>query len=192
MSLVPHTVASRPSVDFLNSLWTDHRGSGRLNDSLRDASWQRWFLGRWGFDLDSGSGAQGLDGAAGGREALRALLEAWADGHAAPRYAVAVLEAAVGEVRGRLSIEVAGAWPAVGFEPGRRDWAWVFAEVVRDAVGLIATGEARRLKVCGNPNCTWLFYDESRNVSRRWCDAATCGNLLKVRAHRARRAGVGS
>jgi len=32
----------------------------------------------------------------------------------------------------------------------------------------------------------WAFYDESKNRSRRWCSAAECGNLIKVRRFRER------
>ncbi|WIB37118.1 CGNR zinc finger domain-containing protein [Curtobacterium sp. MCJR17_043] len=35
-----------------------------------------------------------------------------------------------------------------------------------------------------------MFYDSSRGGTRRWCSMQRCGNRAKVRAHRARRAGV--
>jgi predicted RNA-binding Zn ribbon-like protein len=41
-----------------------------------------------------------------------------------------------------------------------------------------------RLRRCGNSTCYWLFIDETRNHSRRWCEMASCGNVLKVRRHR--------
>jgi predicted RNA-binding Zn ribbon-like protein len=51
----------------------------------------------------------------------------------------------------------------------------------RSALGLIASDETERLKVC--PNCEWLFIDRSRNRSRTWCDMAVCGNRAKARLH---------
>jgi len=45
-----------------------------------------------------------------------------------------------------------------------------------------------RLKVCANPDCGRAFYDSSRNRSARWHSMATCGNRLKGRAYRRRRA----
>jgi len=62
----------------------------------------------------------------------------------------------------------------------------VLAEVIASAAEVLATGEPMRLKICANPGCTWLFWDESRNLSRRWCDPRTCGNLITVRAFRRR------
>jgi predicted RNA-binding Zn ribbon-like protein len=38
-----------------------------------------------------------------------------------------------------------------------------------------------RIKIC--PNCHWLYFDESRNRSRRWCDMTVCGNRAKAQRH---------
>ena len=38
----------------------------------------------------------------------------------------------------------------------------------------------RRLKVCKNPGCRWLFVDRTKNQSRVWCDMSACGNRAKV------------
>src|SRR6266850_3790917 len=43
-----------------------------------------------------------------------------------------------------------------------------------------------RLKLCGSPSCRWVFYDQSRNRSSRWCKMASCGNRQKARRFRAR------
>jgi predicted RNA-binding Zn ribbon-like protein len=43
-----------------------------------------------------------------------------------------------------------------------------------------------RLKLCGDPQCRWAFYDLSRNHSSRWCDMASCGNRQKARRFRKR------
>ncbi len=48
-------------------------------------------------------------------------------------------------------------------------------------------GSWSHLKVCGNSDCRWVFYDRSRNQQGHWCDMAVCGNRLKNRAFRARR-----
>ncbi|MCW3020599.1 MAG: hypothetical protein JWN10_2907 [Solirubrobacterales bacterium] len=56
--------------------------------------------------------------------------------------------------------------------------------IVRDAQ---EHGSWRRLKVCGNAECRWVFYDRSRNQRGHWCEMAVCGNRLKNRAFRARR-----
>ena len=50
----------------------------------------------------------------------------------------------------------------------------------------LADDAAHRLRVCGNPNCRWVFVDRSPTGRRRWCDMRTCGNQAKVARHRAR------
>lgn len=51
---------------------------------------------------------------------------------------------------------------------------------------VLALGDERdRLRHCGNPLCTWLFIDRSRNAGRVWCEMAVCGNRVKVGRHRA-------
>jgi hypothetical protein len=51
---------------------------------------------------------------------------------------------------------------------------------------VIAVGERERLRVCEAPDCRSVLVDLSRNRSRRYCDARTCGNRLHVAAYRAR------
>jgi predicted RNA-binding Zn ribbon-like protein len=44
-----------------------------------------------------------------------------------------------------------------------------------------------RLKACRNPPCSVIFYDSSKNQSRVWHNTSVCGNLINLRASRARR-----
>jgi len=39
--------------------------------------------------------------------------------------------------------------------------------------------------------CGWLFLDETRNRSRRWCSMKDCGNRAKARRHYRRRRAEG-
>jgi predicted RNA-binding Zn ribbon-like protein len=57
--------------------------------------------------------------------------------------------------------------------------------ITRDAQ---ADGSWDRMKLCGNPDCQWAFYDRSHSRRGAWCDMASCGNRLKNRNLRARRA----
>jgi predicted RNA-binding Zn ribbon-like protein len=59
---------------------------------------------------------------------------------------------------------------------------------IRDAQ---ADGSWDRMKLCGNPDCLWAFYDRSHSRQGAWCDMASCGNRLKNRSLRARRARAG-
>jgi predicted RNA-binding Zn ribbon-like protein len=61
-------------------------------------------------------------------------------------------------------------------------------------VAAIDAGTWRRLKAC--PDCRWVFYDNTRNRSKRWClmyaggpEGRACGTIAKVRRYRDRQAG---
>ena len=51
---------------------------------------------------------------------------------------------------------------------------------------VIAAGERERLRRCEAPDCDQVLVDLSRNRSKRYCDARTCGNRLHVAAYRER------
>jgi predicted RNA-binding Zn ribbon-like protein len=51
--------------------------------------------------------------------------------------------------------------------------------IVHAAVDLLTHGPLERVKTCGN--CRWLFLDQSRNHSRRWCRMDECGIQMKHR-----------
>lgn len=40
-----------------------------------------------------------------------------------------------------------------------------------------------RVRECANDKCLWLFLDESKNGTRRWCSMKACGNRAKAHRH---------
>jgi predicted RNA-binding Zn ribbon-like protein len=40
-----------------------------------------------------------------------------------------------------------------------------------------------RVRRCANEKCLWLFLDDSKSASRRWCSMSVCGNRAKARRH---------
>jgi predicted RNA-binding Zn ribbon-like protein len=58
--------------------------------------------------------------------------------------------------------------------------------VAKSAAEVLTSEEASRLRVCEanlSQECDWLFIDETRNCSRRWCSMKDCGNRAKARRH---------
>lgn len=78
---------------------------------------------------------------------------------------------------------------ALDFPDTDRGLDGVLLVVVRSAAELLASSSVERVRQCDAPDCSWLFLDESRNRSRRWCDMSSCGNRAKARRHYARRRG---
>ena len=63
--------------------------------------------------------------------------------------------------------------------PPPRELADPLLPITHAAVELLTSGPLDHLKVCGN--CRWLFLDQSRNHSRRWCSMDECGTQMKQR-----------
>lgn len=60
--------------------------------------------------------------------------------------------------------------------------------ILRSAIRLLTEGEHSRIGQCADDRgCGYLFYDTSRNRSRRWCTMSSCGNRAKSQRHYARR-----
>jgi predicted RNA-binding Zn ribbon-like protein len=61
--------------------------------------------------------------------------------------------------------------------------------ITRSAVDLLVSGDPARIKDCptGGEGCGWLFYDTSKNNSRRWCSMRGCGVPAKQRRRAERR-----
>ncbi|RRO16942.1 zf-CGNR multi-domain protein [Saccharopolyspora rhizosphaerae] len=51
---------------------------------------------------------------------------------------------------------------------------------------LLITGEVERVKRCPAEDCGWVFWDSTKNRSRRWCSMQVCGNRQKARTFAAR------
>ena len=57
-------------------------------------------------------------------------------------------------------------------------------EALAEEAELLTSGRLDRIRECpGLDGCGWLFYDTSRNGSRRWCSMEGCGNRAKGRRH---------
>ena len=117
------------------------------------------------------------------REALYAIFSSVATGEAPEGEAVALLNDALPEAMGAFRLAPA--------RPGL-EWEWalsgaglhgILAPLVKDAAELLTSPEVGRIRECESETCAWLFLDQSRNRSRRWCDMNTCGNRAKARRH---------
>jgi predicted RNA-binding Zn ribbon-like protein len=62
----------------------------------------------------------------------------------------------------------------------------VLGEVLAAIVRAEHDGTWSRLKICSSAECRYVYYDRSKNGSRRWCSMRVCGNRSKTRAYRER------
>ena len=67
-------------------------------------------------------------------------------------------------------------------------WTWNIAErpieailgpITFSALSLLSQADLARVKQCPGVDCGWLFFDKTKNNSRRWCEMEVCGNRAK-------------
>lgn len=55
--------------------------------------------------------------------------------------------------------------------------------IAQAAVDFFCNYDLSLIKKCANPDCVLIFYDNSKNGTRRWCSQKACGNRMKVNAY---------
>jgi len=92
------------------------------------------------------------------------------------------LNAALAEALPHLKIVPSGSDFSLTWEdtaaPDRMLWL-----VAQSAMHLLTEDDVEYVKQCSGDGCSWLFHDQTRNHSRRWCSMEHCGNRMKMRRH---------
>jgi predicted RNA-binding Zn ribbon-like protein len=119
------------------------------------------------------------------RDDMDEIFRALAEGSAPPDPALRRLQLAYLEAlaHGRLAADAEGyswAWDAGG-DPLAPLWP-----IVEAAVGLLTARPAGQVQPC--QACRFLFVDQSKNGSRRWCSMEDCGKAAKIARYLERRA----
>jgi predicted RNA-binding Zn ribbon-like protein len=173
--------AGRLSLDLCSTLLWRHRAPSEQLRSPAD-------LGRWLEEAGlrpapTSTGEDDLRAALELREAVYAMVHAHLEGKRFTSAQVAIVNAAAAHATPtpRISRNNKVSWAA--------DEAALacLACVARDAIELLTSPLAGRVRECAAPDCAFLFLDTSRPGRRRWCAMNRCGNRQLVREHRERR-----
>jgi predicted RNA-binding Zn ribbon-like protein len=195
--MTPHPdfafIGGDPAADFVNT--ADWTGQGPANERLPDyAALVRWAaeaglvppataerLRRAGAARPRQAAAVHA-GALRVREVLRALLAGTASGRRVSG-PLRQLNALLGETMGRRELveSVPARWTWRGMDQRLDSVLW---PVIRSAAELLASPEAKQVRMCAGPECGWVYVDRSRNGLRRWCRMRTCGTREKSRRRR--------
>ncbi len=170
-------------LDFCNTF--DHHHSSPAYDFIPD----RATLLRWGQaagilpeDLQNGNSNDQEAFA----EALRArllifqLFEPFSRSDRPADAVLAAFNSLLQETASRMNIVRTGQRYVLAY-PAEDPLEKLIGEVVQSAADLLISKQAVQVKQCAG--CGWLFYDSTRNRSRRWCDMRVCGNKAKARRH---------
>ncbi|AIQ67360.1 CGNR zinc finger domain-containing protein [Paenibacillus graminis] len=176
--------------DFINSYWRDWRTGDRSKDKdkLQDQEWLAAWLEQHSLRAELPVKPKQLEQLQQLRSLLREAVQKLVKGCPLDRD---LLERMNGYMlMGPVIRQVA--WNADGkaeisFLPQRSDWEQVMAEIASSFAAALAEKETSRFRICENPDCLWVYYDDTRNRSKRYCDDKLCGNLMKVRRFRARK-----
>jgi predicted RNA-binding Zn ribbon-like protein len=201
-------------IDFVNSEWYD--GHGRLVDRLPKPQWLSAFRRRWGFGgrrssasdeehahtyfrpesgpleetpppaRSSGPRRRTLEELRALRSLLRGIVETVAAGRKITAGEIKQLNAFLEKADMHHRIKESAGELRLETIPMVDDNEALVGSIALSAAEFFASGDRQRLKICGNSGCRWVFYDNSKNRSRRWCDSNLCGNLFKVRRYRSR------
>lgn len=121
------------------------------------------------------------------RAALRALAERGANSEKIRGDALAEINRVLGRSAGTRRVESrADGSFARAFVPVGDAFAGLIIPIVESAADALIAGELPRVRRCGDPRCSRVFFDATRNGRRRWCDMATCGNRAKAARFRER------
>ena len=119
---------------------------------------------------------------------LRDGLRAWLKARQGLDHDQAALDRAR-ELLGRLRLQVdLGSRTAV-LAPAGDPATAALGRLAGDLATAAATGALARLKICGAPDCQFVYYDRSRSRTSRWCSTEICGNRMKTRRYRGRHRG---
>lgn len=157
-----------------------HRRTDRT-DLLRDPSdLAAWFVAASILDAPPAVTPADLRAATALREAIHRLSTAAGDLGAGAADDLETLNRHAASPQTRIHLGTAGTLTRTG------DASAALATVARAAAELLGGPDRRRIKECGGGECTRLFIDTSRGLSRRWCDMLECGNRAKAAGFRAR------
>ncbi|HEF4744495.1 ABATE domain-containing protein [Burkholderia multivorans] len=178
------------SIDFANTLYW--RGTEPPTETLRTIddllAWCRDQAGvpacvadacRAGID----DGPAGLAHALALREALYRLFLAQAEQREPQAEDLKQVGAFLAEAPPRVALARVDGRYAWRIEPPGATLGALLSPVLWSATDLLGGVRLAKVKRCANDACQWLFVDDSKNGSRRWCSMSSCGNRAKAYRH---------
>jgi predicted RNA-binding Zn ribbon-like protein len=119
------------------------------------------------------------------REAIFRSFAATAGGRPPSVEDVAALNAALAVAPPRRRLRLGG-WEIGTPEPSA---SVLLAPTLWSAADLLVGSQLQLVRRCANPECGWLFLDNSKSGNRRWCSMNACGNRAKAHRHYLRQKG---
>jgi predicted RNA-binding Zn ribbon-like protein len=116
------------------------------------------------------------------RETLYRLLHCVASASAPASEDLRRLNRALSAASPRVNLDFAGTGFGWRIE-AKPTAAGILAPVLWSAADILVGPDSARVRECANNRCLWLFLDDSKNGTRRWCSMQACGNRAKAHRH---------
>ncbi|VWD23687.1 CGNR zinc finger domain-containing protein [Burkholderia contaminans] len=117
------------------------------------------------------------------REALYRLFLAQAEQREPQADDLALLGGFLAEAAPRVALARIDGGYTWRIGEARATLAGLLSPVLWSAIDLLGGARLAKVKRCANDACQWLFIDDSKNGSRRWCSMSSCGNRAKAYRH---------
>jgi predicted RNA-binding Zn ribbon-like protein len=185
-------VGGRPALDFVNTLhdWYRQPAKDYLPDGPHYLGWSERaglldrrevsrIVASGGVPLVTLTDVRRL------REQLHEVFVSWIEERRPEPAAVAGLDAWIQRAWRARTLTVKSGNVRLAWKEDAIDASLPLRRVALDALDILETLPRDRLKQCAaESKCGWLFFDESKNNSRRWCSMDTCGAEAKMRRYR--------
>ncbi len=121
------------------------------------------------------------------REAIHGAFAQVASGRQPDATVLAPLNQALAQAPGRTALQPSDHGMAWTLPRMQASVPALLASVLWSAGDLMMSGKLDRVRRCANDKCQWLFLDDSRGGTRRWCTMSSCGNRAKAHRHYAKK-----
>ncbi len=121
------------------------------------------------------------------REAIYFIFSNRYHGKPIPAEALVLFNTVVRAANAQMQLVPVGDELLWEWAPGIEGANRILWPVARSAAELLPSAQVDRVRECEDDRgCGYLFIDQSKNRSRRWCSMDSCGNRAKARRHYAR------
>jgi len=182
------------ALEFVNTrFWRGREAHTETLDSLNDVlKWSAETGGMGAAAIDRlrawwaahpRKATQALDEVLELREALYRLFRAIAENSEPAPADLQTLNGALRSAPPRAQLERANGAFAWALPDLKLGVASLLAPVIWAAGDLLIEPARANIRRCANDECVWLFLDDSKSGTRRWCAMSSCGNRAKAHRH---------
>lgn len=169
--------------EVVNSNWQGYSQRNLQQDQLLEPNWIEQLLNENNIQLALPLSTEAVDAIRSLRTTMQNIVEAFSAGSNPSEEDLAILNAYLATASTILQLEKKENVYLLKQVPLQADWHWLVREIAASFVTFITSHNPAWFKRCANPNCHWIYYDESRQKNRRWCNDR-CANLMRVRLFR--------